>query len=86
MDQINKLLIEQLRLDSEKDKNMDIYKKGQEFLINIGDGDETVTVRKRFNAGLGSIKFITLNTKNGAPYTLSLAKFKKVLVRTKKEE
>jgi len=48
----------------------------------MGDGPEEVTVMSNFKAGLGGYGFISLDRKGaGAPYTLSLGKLEKVLVK-----
>jgi hypothetical protein len=57
------------------------YKKGDKLTIDMGNVPEEVTILSNIKAGLGRYDFISLGRSKGAPYTLSLGKLEKVLVK-----
>ena len=58
-------------------------KRGDKIKINLklGRGIETVEVASKMKAGIGKFDFITLKTKVGAPYTITLSRLAKALVQ-----
>lgn len=62
------------------------YSKGDELTIDMGDGPEKVIVISNIKTGSGRYDFISLAREKGAPYTLSLGKLDKVLIKESLDE
>ena len=69
------------KINEKKKVDVTKLKKGDEIVIDMGQGKETVKVISNFKAGISKFDFVSLKRKGGgAPYTITLSRLEKAIV------